>query len=38
MKGYEELKISIFQLCEADIVCTSTFNETVDDNYNWLTD
>ena len=36
MQSYEELKISIIQFVEPDIVCTSFESGTVEDNYNWL--
>ncbi len=36
MQSYEELKISIIQLVESDIVRTSFESGTVEDNYDWL--
>ena len=36
MQSYEELKISIIQFAESDIVCTSMESGTVEDNYDWL--
>lgn len=36
MQSYEELKISIIQFAESDIVCTSFESGTVEDNYDWL--
>lgn len=36
MQSYEELKISIVQLIESDIVRTSFESGTVEDNYDWL--
>ena len=38
MKSYEELKISIVQIFENDVICTSVESGTVEDNYDWLTD
>ena len=35
MRSYEEVKISIVQWVESDIVRTS-FSGTVEDNYDWL--
>ena len=36
MQSYEELKISIIQFDESDIVCASVESGTVEDNYDWL--
>ena len=36
MRSYEEVKISIVQWVESDIVCTSLESGTVEDNYDWL--
>jgi hypothetical protein len=36
MQSYEELKISIIQLVESDIVRTSFESGTVEENYDWL--
>ena len=36
MRSYEEVKISIVQWVESDIVHTSFESGTVEDNYDWL--
>lgn len=36
MRSYEEVKISIVQWVESDIVRTSLESGTVEDNYDWL--
>ena len=36
MRSYEEVKISIVQGVESDIVCASYESGTVEDNYDWL--
>jgi hypothetical protein len=36
MRSYEEVKISIVQWVESDIVRTSIESGTVEDNYDWL--